>query len=320
MSGVSLTNTDHIVRSELWSTQIKEPLLDELMGLKYVEMVTDFPDGNLINIPSIGQMEVRDYDEGQEVVYTSLDTGNYTFSIDKYQSSATYITNKMKQDSFYADRIAAQFVPSQQRAIAVAMETNLLSKPNAGQTASDLNTINGAHHRYVASGTNAVMTITDILRARYALRKANVPLTNLVGIVDPSVAMSFATQPNLLSMVSNNPAWDKVIVDGMTSGMRFVVNIAGFDIYESNYLPSGITETIDSVSVSGGNGVANYFFSAAPGVTPLVGLVRQAPTVESEYNKDKQREEYLTICRYGFGFYRPENMVTVLTQTNQVYA
>lgn len=41
MSGVMTTNTDHVIRSQLWSAQIKEPLLDELMGMKYVDMITD---------------------------------------------------------------------------------------------------------------------------------------------------------------------------------------------------------------------------------------------------------------------------------------
>lgn len=41
MSGISTTNTDHVIRSQLWSQQIKETLLDELMGMKYVEMITD---------------------------------------------------------------------------------------------------------------------------------------------------------------------------------------------------------------------------------------------------------------------------------------
>ena len=76
MSGFSTTSTDHLIRSQLWSAQIKEALLDELMGMKYVEMITDFPDGSLINIPSIGQMEVRDYAEGQEIVYTAMDKLN----------------------------------------------------------------------------------------------------------------------------------------------------------------------------------------------------------------------------------------------------
>lgn len=318
MAGNSLQNTDHLVRSQLWSTKIKEALYDELMGLKYVEMVTDFPDGNLINIPSIGQAEVHNYDEEQEVVYTALDTGNYQFSIDQYINSAHYITNKFKQDSFYADRLVAEFVPSEARAIAVHMETNLLSKANAGQTANNANVINDARHRLVASGTNGVIAVEDFAKARYALRKANVPMTNLVAIVDPSVVMSLQTQPNVVNLSNSNSQWDRVVVDGMSTGMQYKFNIFGFDVYESNYLPSGISESNNGDSITGG--VANYFFSAAPGITPLLGLVRQAPTVESEYNKDWQREEYITTCRYGFGFFRPENMVTVVSAPNQVYA
>ena len=42
------------------------------------------------------------------------------------------------------------------------------------------------------------------------------------------------------------------------------------------------------------------------------------PTVYSEFNKDLQQTEYLTICEYGFKLYRPENMVIVLTDTDVV--
>ena len=197
------------------------------------------------------------------------------------------------------------------------METNLLAKINAGQTASNNNTINGARHRMVASGTNQVITIEDFARAHYALQKAAVPMQNLVALVDPSVCHELATQPNHINF-SNNPMWEGVVSEGSMTGMKFRFNVFGFDVYASNYLPSSISETIDSVAVT--SGVANYFFSAAPGATPLIGLIRQDPKVESEYNKDKQREEYVTTARWGFGLYRPENMVTVLTSTAQVYA
>jgi hypothetical protein len=85
----------------------------------------------------------------------------------------------------------------------------------------------------------------------------------------------------------------------------------------SNYLPSIASETISSTTVT--SGVANYFFSATPGdTTPWIGAFRQEPTVYSEFNKDLQQTEYLTIAEYGFKLYRPENMVTVLTSTSAV--
>lgn len=315
MAGFSYGTNEHLVRSNLWSAQIKEVLLEELFATKYVDMISDFPDGDTLNIPSIGQAEVLDYDEGQAIRYTAMDTGNFTFTINKYKSSATYITNKMKQDSFYMSRLVSSFVPKQHRAIAKAMEVDVLALGNSGQTASDPNAINDANHRWVAAGTNNVLVPQDFAKAKYALQKANVPMTNLVAIVDPSVEYQLATTTNLVNL-SNNPRWEGIVRDGMSTGMKFITNVYGFDVYTSVNLPRSISETVSSRSVT--NGVANYFFSAAPDVLPFVGSVRQPPKVDSEYNKDLQREEYVTTCRYGYKLYRPENLVTVLSDASQV--
>lgn len=311
MSGFTTQNTDYLIRSQIWSTQLKEVLEDELMGMKYVDMITDFPDGDTINIPSIGEMEQQDYVEGQAVKYTSMDTGNFQFSITDYVQSGTYITNKMKQDSFYVDRLISKFVPSQHRAIMTGIETKVMDVGPDGQTASNLNNINGAPHRFYAQGTGNVMSVKDFALAKYALQKANVPMTNLVAIVDPSVEYQLSTLTNLVN-VSNNPQWDGIIRNGMSTGMKFFMNIYGFDVYISNYLKKSITETVDSQSAT--NGVANLFFSATQDILPFVGQIRQAPKVDGEYNKDFQREEFVTTCRYGFKLYRPENLVTVISE------
>lgn len=315
MPGFNTGTNEHLIRSNLWSSQIKEVLLDELFATKYVDLITDFPDGDTLNIPSIGQAEVLDYDEGQAVRYTAMDTGNFTFTINKYKSSATYITNKMKQDSFYMSRLVSSFVPKQSRAISKAMEVDVLNLGFAGQTASNLNNINGAPHRWVAAGTNNVLVPQDFAKAKYSLQKANVPMTNLVAIVDPSVEYQLSTITNLVNL-SNNPRWEGIVKDGMSTGMKYLTNIYGFDVYVSQNLPSGKSETVNSRSVT--NGVANYFFSASPDVLPFVGSIRQPPKVDSEYNKDLQREEYVTTCRYGYKLYRPENLVTVLSDASQV--
>lgn len=316
MAGFSTSQTDHLIRSNLWSSQIKEVLMDELMATKYVDMITDFPDGDTINIPSMGQADVLDYAEGQAVKYTAMDTGNFTFSITAYKSSATYITEKMKQDSFYTARLVSSFVPKQSRAIAKAMEVDILSVGPNGQTASNLNAINGANHRWVGSGTNETIAVQDFAKAKYALQKANVPMTNLVAIVDPSVEYALSTLTNLTN-VSSNPRWEGIVRDGMSTGTKFVMNVYGFDVYVSQNLKVNTTsETINSVTSAAG--VNNLFFSAAPDVLPIVGSVRQPPKVDSEYNKDMQREEYVTTCRYGYKLFRPENMVVVITDTDQV--
>jgi len=146
-----------------------------------------------------------------------------------------------------------------------------------------------------------------------------VPLNNLCAVVVPSVSYTFAANTNVTNLLSPIPQWGKITSDGVMSGFRFMFNVYGFDIYVSNYLPSGISETINSVSVT--NGVTNYFFSATPGDTlPWIGAFRQQPTVYMDFNKDLQQTEYATFCEYGFKLYRPENLVTVLTSTAVVPA
>jgi len=313
MAGMNSTNTEHLRRAEVWSGQLKDILEDELMAKGYVNWMSEFPDGDTFTVPSIGQAVVRNYAEGSSIQYDALATGEFQFSISEYLSSATYITNKAKQDGFYMNQLVAEFVPSQARAINEHVERSIMNLQSQ-QTASNKNLINGAAHRFVASGTNETMALADFAKALYALKKANVPDVNLIAIVDPSVEYAINTLSNIVS-VSNNPRWEGVIESSMASGMRFLKNIYGFDVYTSNYLADA-NETIDGKTTAAGK--ANLFFSAAPGVLPFIGAWRQMPTVESEYNKDEQREEYVTTARYGVKLYRPENLVVVLSDTDQV--
>lgn len=318
MSGMTTGNSTHLIRSEIWSSELKEILRDEMMAQSYVRMLTGFPDGDQFTIPSIGQLQVDNYVEDTAVTYRPLDTGEFTFTIDKYLSSATYITKKNQQDAFYAAQLESRFVPEQERAIMAHFETTTLAAPEAGISANSNNSIDGYEHRWAAGGTGAVMTITDFARARYTLKKANVPDTGLIAIVDPSVEYTLNTLSNLVD-VSNNPRWEGIVSDGIATGMKFVKNVYGFDVYTSNYLadvtdsalPTAADANVDFSSV---NGKANLFFSTA--TDAMIGAWRQMPEVDYEYNKDFQRHEYVTTCRYGVKMYRPENMVVIPSKTN----
>lgn len=307
--------TDHLIRSNLWSGKIKEFFEADLIGMRYVDWITDFPDGDVLNIPSIGQAEVHNFAEGQKVIYNSMDTGNFTFSITDYLQSGMYITEKMKQDSYYAGQLTSRFVPKMRRAINTRMEVDMLSIAPEGQTSSNANTINGAAHRWVASGTSETIDITDFAKAKYSLQKAHVPAVGLTAIVDPSVEYKLNTLTGLLD-VSYNPKWEGMITTGFApNNLRFIRNIYGFDVYVSDYLKD-VNESIGGKTTTAGK--ANLFFSAAPEALPFVGAVRQQPKVDSEYNKDEQREEYVVTARYGFGLYRPEAVCVVLSDTDQV--
>lgn len=306
-------NVSHLTRSEVWSSQLKDILEDDLMATTYVNWLSEFPDGDTFNIPSIGQAQVEDYTENDDITYAPLDTGEFQFSITEYLASGIYITEKAKQDMYYMNQLVSQFVPKQERAIMEDVEATILGLQSQ-QTASALNNINGAPHRFVASGTNEVFTTADFAKARYSLKKANVPDTNLVAIVDPSVEYTLNTLTDLAN-VSNNPRWEGIVSEGIATGMRFVRNVYGFDVYCSNNLADA-NETINGVTTAAGK--ANLFFSAASDVLPFVGAWRQMPKVDSEFNKNKQRDEYVITARYGVKLYRPENLVTILSDTDQV--
>jgi len=125
MAGFSVATDQHLIRSNIWSGQLRELRLEELMAQRYVEMV-DFPDGTTMNFPIIGQMEAHDFAEGQSVTYTSMDTGNFTFTVTQYKSSATYVYTKYLHDSMYMRRVVGTFVPKMNRALSVAMEARIL--------------------------------------------------------------------------------------------------------------------------------------------------------------------------------------------------
>lgn len=316
-SGFTTLTNEHLIRDQIYSRDVTRMFEDELFAMRFVNTITDFPDGNTFNKPRLGQAETADFAEGQAIKYNKFDTGNFTFDIDQYKVSANAISAKFMRDSFWAPTVRAAFVPEQHRALMKTFETRVFDRANAGQTASDTNTINNAAHRWVANGTSEVLSIKDFQLARFALRKANVPLNNLVAILDPSSTYAIESQANVVNLMTPSGQWADSLLNGLSNGFQWRFNIAGFDVFESNYLPNSIAETIGARSVT--TGVANMFFSAAPGDTlPWVAAFRQMPKVESEWNKDLQQEEILTICEYGVKLYRPENMVIVLSDTDQV--
>lgn len=325
MASMNTGNMDLLTRTEIWSATLKESLKDDLSMTMWVDNLVDFPDGNQFTIPSIGDAQVSDYVEGEAVTYRPRDTGEFTFTIDEYLQSGDSISEKAMQDAFYADRLMARFVPDQQRAIMEHYEATILQKGEdvLGATANGQYAINSAYHR-MSGGNSGRIEVSDFAYALFALKKANVPQTNLVAIVDPSVEYTINTLSNITN-VSNNPMWEGIIADGVATGMRFVKNIFGFDVYTSNYLPTVTANALperDGTTTndfSTTNGKANYFFSAAGGdMLPWKSAWRQPPKVDYKYEQDFQEHRWVTTTRYGAKLYRPENLVSIVTNPNVV--
>ena len=320
MAGMISSNADmqRLIRSEVYSSELKDILRDEMQAQKYVRMLDGFPDGDTFTIPTIGETVVADYTEDSAVAYTPMDTAEFQFTVDQYLQSGTYITKKAAQDSFYSAQLEARFVPEQERAIMEHFESTTFASPEVGVAGNSAEAINSIAHR-ISGGNAGRLELEDFAFARYALKKANVPDRGLVAVVDPSVEYQLNTLTNLVN-VSNNPMWEGIVRDGIATGMRFVANVYGFDVYTSNYLKGTVADTAllekdgtTANNFSVDNGVANLFFSADTTANPFVGAWRQMPEVDYEYNKDMQRHEYVTTARYGVKKYRPEGIVTVVT-------
>lgn len=306
----------NLVRTELWSDQLKDILIDILQGQRYVNWMTNFPDGTTFTIPSIGQMPMRNVSENDAVVYDAMDTGEFQFTIDKYVEAATYITDKAKQDSYYADQLVAAFLPKMKRAVEENLETNIFVLANS-QTAADPNTINGAAHRFCGSGgTNTVFALADFAKAKFALDKANASQMR-VAVVDPSQEYVLNTLTTLVDL-SNNAKFEGIVTEGFVNsatGLRFSRHIYGFDVYVSNYLATPTGATVDGTVAMPPTPIANIFCSIGGDETPFKGAWRQMIRVETERNKDLRRDEYVMNGRYGLKLYRAETLVVGVTKS-----
>jgi len=316
MAGIDYSKvSDHLVRTELWSSELKDILQEQLMGTKYVRMLNGFPDGDQFTIPSIGELPMREVAENTPVTYDAMDTGEFTFSIDRYVEAATFITDKAKQDSFYSQQLIGMFPSKMRRALDENLESSVMSLANT-QTVNNANSINGASHRFVASGSsNTVLSLDDFAKAKYALDKAQAGGSR-VAIIDPSQEYVFNTLVGAQAF-TNNPQCGGIVNGGFVNevtGMRFIRSIFGFDVYVSNFLATPTDTSISSVNVPT-SPVTNIFMSVGGDLTPFVGAYRQMPRVEYERNKDMRRDEYVMNARFGLKLYRPECLVSVITKS-----
>lgn len=316
MAGIDYAKVnEHLVRTELWSSELKDILQEQLMGTKYVRMLNGFPDGNQFTIPSIGELPMREVAENTPVTYDSLDTGEFNFTIDRYVEAATYITDKAKQDSYYAQQLVGMFPTKMRRALDENLESSVFKLANT-QTVNNGNAINGADHRFMASGaTNTVLSLDDFAKAKFALDKAQAGGAR-VAIIDPSQEYVFNNLVGAQAF-TNNPTFEGIVNGGFVNevtGMRFIKSIFGFDVYVSNFLDTPTDTSIGGVAVMA-SPVTNLFMSVGGDLTPFVGAYRQMPHVEYERNKDLRRDEYVMNARFGLKLYRPECLVSVISKS-----
>lgn len=310
MSSNNTSNTSALIRSELWQRQLEETLHEMLLGTPFVRQL-DFPDGDSFTMPSMGTATVRTLPEDTEVTFDALDTGEQSFVLEEPVVAATSISEVFLEDSLWASDFLSNTPVEHAIAIMERFETDVLGLADSQADKATGSQIAGVDHRRRGHGTSNHIAPEDFAFAGYSLKKAKVPSQNLIAIVDPSVAYDLETSTNLVN-VSNNPRWEGIIASGISKNMRFVKNVYGFDIFESNLLADS-TETLDSQAFTAGK--QNIFMSASREMLlPFAIAWRRRPKMDRDFDFKRREEQIVTTARWGKKIVRDDNLVITVTE------
>lgn len=317
LNGITTATGAAAIKAKIYSAQLREQLQPALNAMQFVDVITGFPDGDSWYEAEIGNATMRDFQEGGTIAYDSLDIGSREFTINNYVSSGHKISEKFLQDSYLSAQIAAKIPGLEARAIYVDLETKILAN-QAGQTLNDENIIDGVKHRFVAGGNSTprygTLVPEDFFYAGAGLTVHGYT-ANRIAIVPAWQEYVIPTNPDFMESLNFNPKWEGIVASGAVSGMKFVFNIAGFDVYTSNYTPV-VTETIQaregSADVAAVKAGVAMLFSNEAGRRPWRLAWRMMPKMESAWDMDTREEKYVTVARYGIGAGDKANLFCIL--------
>jgi hypothetical protein len=316
---ITSSSNGSFIEASQYSSFILQNLHDGLLPATFYRNVTDFGNGEVLNIKTVGSAVIQEITENEDITYNPIESGNVQLRIEDYIGDAFYVTDVMRQDGSQVEQLLAMRAAEGTRAIQETFESRFFATLNEGQTAGDQNLVNGFAHRMVGSngtGTDKVLAEVDLIDMRLAFDKANVPMSGRVAIVDPVVA---ATLSKLVTLTANmdasSPLHQQLVKDGFDREHKFVTSLHGWQIWTSNRLPKIATETIGGVTQT--SAVANIFMCVADDqCKPGMLAWRQTPSTETDRDISKGRDEFVTKSRWGDGIQRVDTLGVILTSDN----
>ena len=316
---ITSSSNGSFIEAQQYSSFILQNLHDGLLPATFYRNVTDFGNGEVLNIKTVGSATIQEITENEDITYNPIESGNVQLRIEDYIGDAFYVTDVMRQDGSQVEQLLAMRASEGTRAIQETFESRFFATLNEGKTSGDQNLVNGFAHRMVGSngtGVNKVLAEADLIDMRLAFDKANVPMSGRVAIVDPVVAATLSKTVTLTAnMDASSPLHQQLVKDGFDREHKFVTSIHGWQIWTSNRLPKIATETVDSVQVD--NAVANIFMCVADDqCKPGMLAWRQTPSTETDRDISKGRDEFVTKSRWGDGIQRVDTLGVILTSDN----
>tara|TARA_R110000851_G_scaffold194516_1_gene345356 strand:- start:779 stop:1729 length:951 start_codon:yes stop_codon:yes gene_type:complete len=312
------TNTRAFIEAEQYSSFILTNLHDGLMPETFYRDVSDFGSGETLNIKTIGSATIQEIEEDTPITYNAIDTGNVTLSITDYIGDAWFVTDILRQDGTQVERLMAERSAEATRAIQENFETRFFSVCNSSQTDADANAINGFAHRLsstvATSGSENTLHLSDLIKAKLAFDKANVPYSGRAAVLDPVCAGTLDMKTTVTHDVT--PFGEAILKNGFNRDHSFLMELYGWNIITSNRLAKG---TFSDGTTSVTDGVANVFMSVLDDNTkPIMAAWRQMPSVEGERNKDRARDEFVTRARWGIGAQRLDTLFIYITDATKL--
>lgn len=307
------------IEAEQYSSFILETMHDGLLPGGFYRNVSDFGSGEVLHIKTMGEAQIQEVEEDAPIKFSPIETGEVQLRITEMVGDGWYVTDKMREDGAQIEQLLAQRGSEATRAIQEYFETKCLE--TLADAHDDLSThaINGFAHRIIASGTGNILDLDDLIAARLAFLKAEVPTAGWLGIVDPVVEATFNKVFQITSGVgdlSANRTYQMINESGMAGkGTNFVTSLYGFDIITSNRLKKRPANTAsDGTLTVADEAVENIFMCVADDhCKPLMVAWRRLPSVEGERNVPLRRDEFSQSCRFGTGIQRIDTLITIPT-------
>ena len=328
-----LGNTAAFVEAELYSDFIVENLPAYSLPPGLWRDVSDFERGTTLNIKTIGAVTIQDAAEDVPLVANPIDTNTITLTVTDYVGDAWSISDDLRRDGMQIDKLMANRGMESTKALGLHHESRFLavacSESGTGQTAANVNLVNGQPHRWVAGGasaSNRIMTLADFIAMKFSFDKANVAAGGRVVFVDPVVEATINSLTNLVN-VSNNIHFEGIITSGFERNHKFIRNIYGWDVWTTNYLPvKTATEALDPTTENPNlandtaevGDVGSLFMSVADdNVKPVMHAWRVQPSVEGWRDHPNRGDNFQTTSRFALGIQRTDTVGVIWnTATN----
>lgn len=322
MSELSNGYNHAFVEAQQYSQFILDNLHDVLLPEGMWRDVSDFGSGQTLNIKTVGTVTLQDAAEDVPLVFNPIDKGTITLSITDYVGDAWRVTDELREDGSQIDTLMSMRAMESTRAFGEHHETKFLAASDFSATPTDVYTINGRPHRWVAGdNTTRVIRLADFIAMKLSFDKAGVPQAGRIAIVDPAVEATINSLVLNTTSVNYNPQFEGLMTTGFANSHRFVRNIMGFDVYTSNFLKVKTAAEALNASAYGlpndtaeiGD-VANIFMCVADdGCKPIMHAWRRMPKTEGWRDEETRSDKFQVTSRFGFGVQRKDTLGVVYT-------